>query len=139
MTGLPINSASDLRAEMDRLRDLERQQKLALKARFQSPSAVFHTALSLFPKSPDGKGIAFFNQDIFGILSRVVLPVTLNRTLFKNSNFLVKTLVGFLSQKASHYISEGAVTGFWDKVKSVFERKQKEEVDYGIPPESEAS
>ena len=131
-----INNASELRAEIARLKMVSEEQSLAIKDRFNTPSALFHTIISIFPKSPEGKG-GFFNQDIFGLLSRVLLPLTLNKTIFRNSNFLIKTLVGFLSQKASHLVNENVVTGAWDKVKSLFEKKKP--VDYGIPPESEAS
>lgn len=138
MTDVSINNASDLRAEIARLRLLRDEQGDAIRARFNTPSALFHTIISIFPKSPDGsKGSGFFSQDMFGLLSRILLPLTLNKTIFRNSNFIVKTLVGFLSQKASHFISEDSVTGLWDKAKSLFEKKKP--VDYGIPPESEAS
>lgn len=131
-----INNASELKAEIARLRMTSEEQSLAIKDRFKSPSAIFHTIVSIFPKSPDGKG-GFFNQDVFGLLSRILLPLTLNKTLFRNSNFIIKTLVGLVSQKASHLINENVVTGAWDKVKSLFDKKKP--VDYGIPPESEAS
>ena len=131
-----INNASELKAEITRLKMVGEEQSIAIKARFSTPSALFHTIISIFPKSPEGKG-GFFNQDIFGLLSRIVLPLTLNKTIFRNSNFLIKTLVGFLSQKASHLVNENVVTGAWDKVKSIFDKKKP--VDYGIPPESEAS
>jgi hypothetical protein len=131
-----INNASELKAEIARLKMIKEEQSLAIKARFNTPSALFHTIVSIFPKSSDGKGGSFFNQDIFGLLSRVLLPLTLNKTLFRNSNFMVKTLIGFLSQKASHFISEDSVTGLWGKVKSIFEKKEKK-TDYGIPPLSE--
>ena len=133
-----INNSSDLKAEIARLRGIEQEQSVALKARFSSPSAVFHTLLTVFPKSSDNDKSSIFNQDFFGILSRILLPLTLNKTLFRNSNFLIKALVGFASQKASHFISEDTVTGLWGKIKSIFEKKDKK-VDYGIPPESEAS
>ncbi len=133
---ISINNASELKAEIARLKMVEEEQSIAIKARFSTPSALFHTIVSIFPKSPEGKG-GFFNQDIFGLLSRIVLPLTLNKTIFRNSNFLIKTLVGFLSQKASHLVNENVVTGAWDKVKSIFDKKKP--VDYGIPPESEAS
>jgi hypothetical protein len=134
---ISINNASELKAEIARLKMIREEQSIAIKARFSSPSAVFSTLFSIFPKSDGTKGSGFFSQDIFGLLSRVLLPLTLNKTIFKNSNFLVKTLIGFLSQKASHFISEDSVTGIWGKVKSLFEKKKP--ADYGIPPESEAS
>ena len=132
-----INNINDLRAEIARLKVLREQQEVEIKARFKGPSAIFHTFMSLFPRSADGKS-SFFNQDFFGLLSRILLPLTLNKTIFRNSNFLIKGLVGFISQKASHYISEDSLTGLWDKVKSIFEKKNKD-TDYGIPPLSEAS
>ncbi|MDB5133465.1 MAG: hypothetical protein JWP37_68 [Mucilaginibacter sp.] len=139
MMDISIKNINDLKAEIIRLRVIEQQQSEGLKARVSSPSALFHTAISLFPKSSspgDDSKNSIFNQDFFGILSRVLLPLTLNKTLFRNSNFVVKALVGFLSQKASHFISEDSVTGLISKVKSIFEKKNKK-TDYGIPPDSE--
>jgi hypothetical protein len=137
MMDMSIKNSSDLKAEIIRLRALNQQQSLELKARVNTPSALFHTIVSLFPKfQRDGSKSNILNQDFFGILSRILLPLTLNKTLFRNSNFLVKAVVGFLSQKASHFISEDSVVGVWNKVKSMFEKKHKT-TDYGIPPDSE--
>ena len=136
MADVCITNVGDLKAEIIRLRQLKSEQGTAIQARFSSPSAIFHTFGSLFPKSADGKN-GIFNQDIFGLLSRILLPLTLNKTIFRNSNFIVKALVGYLSQKASHFVNEDKVMGVWDKVMSVFEKKKS--MDYGIPPESEAS
>jgi hypothetical protein len=138
MTDVHINNAEDLRAEILRLQHLKEEQGEALKARFSSPGAAISSLMTIFPKESRLK-FDIFHQDFLGLISRIVLPVTLNKTLFKNSNFLIKGLVGFLSQKASHFISEDSVTGLWDKVKSIFEKKKHKEEDYGIPPESEAS
>lgn len=137
MTDISINNAEDLKTEILRLRHLKEEQGEALKARFSSPGAAISSIMTVFPKESRLK-FDIFHQDFFGLISRIVLPLTLNKTLFRNSNFLIKGLVGFLSQKASHFISEDSVAGLWDKVKSIFEKKHKEE-DYGIPPESEAS
>ncbi|MDB5151938.1 MAG: hypothetical protein JWR54_689 [Mucilaginibacter sp.] len=132
-----IKNISDLKAEIARLHIVKEQQRTALKARFNTPSALFHTIISLYPKSHDGDSkSSIFNQDFFGLLSRILLPLTLNKTLFRNSNFVIKALVGFLSQKASHFISEDSVTGLWGKLKSMFAKKDKK-TDYGIPPLSE--
>ncbi|HEY9002139.1 MAG TPA: hypothetical protein VIM89_12355 [Mucilaginibacter sp.] len=138
MTDVQINNVDDLRAEILRLRHLKEEQGEALKARFRSPGAAISSLMTVFPKESRLK-FDIFHQDFFGLLSRILLPLTLNKTLFKNSNFLIKGLVGFLSQKASHFVSEDTVTGLWDKVKSIFEKKKPKQEDYGIPPESEAS
>ncbi|MBB6108423.1 hypothetical protein [Mucilaginibacter lappiensis] len=116
-----IKNITDLQEEIARIRIIEAQQGQELGKRFNSPSAIFASIMSLINSGnrkdgDDHPGI--FNQDFFGLLSRIVLPVTLNKTLFKRSNFLVKTLVGLVSQKASNYISSDAIHGLWDKVKS---------------------
>ncbi|WP_183562418.1 hypothetical protein [Mucilaginibacter sp. SP1R1] len=124
-----VKNIDDLREEISRMRIIESQQGTALAARFSSPSAIFSSIMSLLNSGnhhEDGaKQPGIFNQDFLGLLSRIVLPVTLNKTLFKNSNFLIKTLVGLVSQKASNYISEDAVSGIWGKVKSVFNKATK--------------
>ena len=137
-----IRNIFELRSEIGRLKNVETEQAIALKARFSGPSAIFSTVLSLFPKSEAVDGIkssGFFNQDFLGLISRFVLPLALNKTLFKHSNFLVKTLVGLLSQKASHYISEENVSGVWAKAKNLFnnlfkkkDKEYKKENDAGI-------
>ena len=141
MTDVLINNADDLKAEILRLRHLKDEQGEAVKARFSSPLTALSTIFSVFPKSIGNKN-DIFHQDFIGVISRVILPLTLNKTLFRNSNFLIKGIVGFLSQKASHFISEDSVTGLWGKVKSVFDKKKDaraHHADFGIPPESEAS
>jgi hypothetical protein len=130
----PIRNIFELQSEIGRLKNLEAQQSVALKARFDGRAAILSTVMSLFPKSPtiDGiKGAGLFNQDFLGLISRFALPLALNKTLFKHSNFIVKTLVGILSQKASHYISEDNVSGVWDKTKgfvsNLFKKKKEPE------------
>ena len=138
MAEVTINNAEDLKAEILRLRRLKEEQGEALKARFRSPGAALSSLMPVFPKESRLK-FDIFNQDFLGLISRVLLPLTLNKTLFRNSGFITKGLVGFLSQKASHFISEDSVSDLWNKVKSLFEKKQQKHDDYGIPPESEAS
>jgi len=117
-----IKNSWDLRQEIIRLKGLEEEKSIALKARFSSPVAIFSTLYSLFPKTnhngEDRSNI--FNQDFVSIISRFLIPLTLNKTLFKNSGFLVKALVGLVSQKASGYVNEDSVVGLWDKAKSLF-------------------
>jgi len=119
-----IRNSSDLRAEIFRLERIEIEKGIALKARFNSPTATFSSVLSLFSNSsgqetPKDGGL--FSQDFLGLISRFILPITLNRTIFRHSGLLVKTLVGVLSQKASHYISEDSLGSFWHKISAAFE------------------
>ena len=135
-----IKNTDELRAEIYRLKGLEQEQSAAISKRFSSPSALFSTLYSLFSKTTNAEGekSSFFDQDIVGIISRFVLPFTLNKTLFRNSNFIIKTLVGIVSQKASHFITEDTVASLWDKVKSLFKSKEEEVPAHrGIPALSE--
>jgi hypothetical protein len=139
MAAASISNVEELRAEIARLRVAKEEQGKAIAKRFNSPMTTFSTLYTLFPRDPEAESkSSIFGQDFFGLLSRVLLPLALNKTLFRNSNFLVKGFVGLLSQKASHFINEETLTGLWDKVKDIFEKKHSHE-DYGIPPESEAS
>jgi hypothetical protein len=110
-----------------RLKGLEQEQAIAIRQRFSSIPAMFSTFFSLFPKSNavekiggGGSGI-----DIIQLVSSFVLPFTLNKTLFKRSNFLVKAIVRLASQKASQYISTKNLGFIWDKVKSIIPEKEK--------------
>jgi len=136
---VPIRNIVDLRAEIARLKDSERQQSVAISNRFNSLSSLLSTIGSLFPKPNPATGSkGFFEQDIVSLLSRIILPFTLNKTIFRNSNFLVKALVGVISQKASKFINEDTVALVWDKVKSLFNKKEEETPEHrGIPALSE--
>lgn len=118
----PIYNSNDLRTEIARLENLEREKGAAIKQHFSSPGAIFSTVMSLFKGDSDEKDNdgGIFKQDFVGLISRFVLPLALNKTLFRNSNFIVKALVGLVSQKASTFISEDSVTGVWDKAKGLF-------------------
>jgi len=121
---LTIRNRSDLKAEIFRLEELSKQQGDTLKAHFSSPGAIFSTIFSMFSKpsaAEDEKSGGVFSQDFLGLISRFVLPLALNKTLFRNSNFLVKALVGLVSQKASHFISEDSVGNVWHKVKAAID------------------
>jgi len=140
---LPIRNISDLQGEIARLKESEQKQSVAIGVRFKTFSSTISTLRTLFPQNitADGKTSGFFDQDLVGLISRFVLPFTLNKTIFRNSGFIVKTLVGLVSQKASHFISEDSVLSVWDKVKHLFNKKSKKENisdEKGIPPLSES-
>jgi hypothetical protein len=129
---IPVKNIDDLRSAIIRLEKHRQEQEMELKKRFSSPSAIFASLRSIFPKSPEGAttgnnfGLGdIISPDIIGLISRFVLPIALNKTLFKRSNFIVKTLVGLASQKASAYISEDSVTSVWGRVKSLFGKRPK--------------
>ncbi|RYE32511.1 MAG: hypothetical protein EOP42_09365 [Sphingobacteriaceae bacterium] len=120
---VPIKSIHDLRNEIVRLETLTVQQEATIKQRFSSPKTIYKTLLSVFPKSAvnkSGDGVnvsALLNQDVVATISKFLLPFTLNRTLFKGSGFITKSIVNFLSEKASGYINQDAVVSGFDKIK----------------------
>ncbi len=137
MAGITINNIDDLKSEIARLEIAETQQSAALRQRISSPSALFAAVLSIFPKSATLDGAAsskFFNQDFVGLISRFLLPFTLNKTIFRNSNFITKALISVLSQKASSYINEDSVGGIWSKIKSVVGRIGKKKPEPAVVP-----
>jgi len=140
----PIRNINDLKSEISRLKDVEHEQGAAIGQRFSSPSTTFATIYSIFSSSADADGTkrGIFNMDYVGLLSRILVPFTLNKTLFRNSGFVVKALVGLISQKASSYISEDTITSLWDTAKSLVSRvtgKSHEETleHRGVPAFSE--
>lgn len=126
MDTIPVKNIFDLQSEIIRLEKSRQEQEMVLKQRFSGPSAIISSIRSAFPKAPEGEGgglASFFSPDLLSLVSRFVLPIALNKTLFKKSNFLIKTIVGLVSQKASNYISEDSVTSVWGRVKSLFGKK----------------
>lgn len=124
MEYISIRSREDLRAEILRLEDKSREQGSAIGAHFRSPGAVFSTVFSLFSnksKEQDEKDGGIMSQDFVGLISRFVLPLVLNKTIFRNSNFIIKAIVGLVSQKASHFISEESLAELWHKATALFD------------------
>ena len=117
-----IYNITDLRAEIYRLKAVKKEQEIAIVGHFNSPAAIFHTVTSFFKSSgPLGKqgGLLGSGQDIVSLISRFAVPFILNKTLFRSSNFIIKTIVGLLSQQASGFINEKSVVSLWDKVISL--------------------
>lgn len=110
--GATINNIDDLRLEIERLRSKKQAQESELKQHFSSPANIFNTLRHLFPKTggdQSGNGSSW--------LARIGLPFALNKTLFRKSGFLVKSLVGLVSQKLVPQIGQKPVSNLWNKLK----------------------
>ena len=122
MKSIAITNVDELRSEINRLGISEAEQRIALGHRFSSPSALLASTLTLFPKSEAAKRVmehGIFHQDFVSLISRFLIPLTLNKTLFRHSGFLVKLMVGLISQKASGYVTESTVENFIAKGKEL--------------------
>jgi hypothetical protein len=119
-----INNIDDLRAEIALLKVQKTEQELAIKEHFSSPSAIFNTVFSGLT-TPAVKKALFDPEDLIALVSRLFLPFALNKTLFRNSNFLIKILVGLVSQQASGLINNKTVSSVWDTIKSLIDKVKK--------------
>jgi len=98
-----IKTMDDLDEAIIHLKSIERVQYDALSTRLSDPAEVF----SMFKKFVSRFGT---NEDLLekllihpltAFLSRMGLPVLINKTLLKDKNIFVKGLVVLLSQKVS--------------------------------------
>ena len=112
MNSVDINNDEELKAEIVRLRNIDRKQETALAARVSSPGAIIASAMTLSQTSKANKTLAA-KPDYLQVGARVLLPVILNKTVFRKSNFVVKFLVGLISQKAAKMVTQ-------DNIKSLF-------------------
>lgn len=136
-----IHNIDELRAEIVQLKHKKKEQELAIKKHFSSPSAIIGTLVSTV-KHSDAAASLFNLDEIIGMVSRLVLPVALNKTIFRKSNFITKAVVAMLSQQASGLINESTIVSVWETIKDLTAkvvRPKKKEVDYGIPPFSETA
>ena len=79
--------------------------------------------------------------NLSGSIMSLLLPLFLNKTLFRGSGFLTKSIAALVSGKIGKSLDAESLTALFGKVKSFFTpKKEKAEVnfiDYGIPPDSE--
>ncbi len=148
-----IHNTDELRAEIMRLRTQRYQQEIALHqgikdltAKYAGILSVVNSISSFFSsdkKDPDGE-----DQDWMTGVARLGIPMILNKLFFSKSGFLLKTIVGLVSQKAAANVNTDVVGDWvgkateWVKNFSLKKKKPKkgavnDDTDYGIPPDSE--
>lgn len=82
--------------------------------------------------------------NLSGSIMSLVLPLLLNKTVFRGSGFITKSIAALVSGKIGKSLDADSLTGLFGKAKSLFSsltsKKKKADVnfvDYGIPPDSE--
>lgn len=78
--------------------------------------------------------------NISGSIMSLILPMFLNKTVFRGSGFITKGIAALVSGKVGKSLDAESLTGIFNSVKSIFTKKKKKDVnfvDYGIPPDSE--
>lgn len=79
--------------------------------------------------------------NLSGTAMSLLLPMFMNKTLFRGAGFLTKAAVGLISGKVGKSLDAEHLSAIFNSVKGFFtkktEKKAKKFVDYGIPPDSE--
>ena len=149
-----IENLTDLRAEILFLTVKRSQQESALsdevekiKRKLEAPKHFIQKVLNLITGDNAPKNAKLQNpeehQDWITSAFRVGIPVLLNKVLFRQSGFIIKTLVALLSQKAAVNVNKDILTEWTQKathwIKNFKSKRRRPAVvtDYGIPPDSE--
>lgn len=138
-----FNTLAELQAEIGILRIRRYEQESAIKEKFNGPAATLKSIGSLFKTSSGKKSFLeeMLGQDIITNISRFILPIMLNSSIFKNSGLITKAIVALFSQKAAKNINMDIVLTLVEKIKNIFKSKEGEIKpvisDYGIPQDSE--
>ena len=79
--------------------------------------------------------------NISGTAMSLLLPMVMNKTLFRGAGFLTKAAVGLVSGKVGKSLDAEHLSAIYNSVKGWFgtrkDKKAKKFIDYGIPPDSE--
>ncbi|WP_231460611.1 MULTISPECIES: hypothetical protein [unclassified Pedobacter] len=79
--------------------------------------------------------------NLSGTAMSLILPMFMNKTLFRGAGFLTKAAVGLVSGKVGKSLDAEHISAIFNSVKGWFgkkkEKKDKKFIDYGIPPDSE--
>jgi hypothetical protein len=144
-----ISNIDDLRSEILRLKLQQfhheaviEQDINKIKDKFRIPSILLNKVNTWF--GDNTKGADKTSNDWVTNALRIGLPVALNKLVFGRSNFIIKSLVAMLSQKAATSVNKDTLTHWIDKAShwirgAAISRKEKRKRphDYGIPPDSE--
>ncbi|WP_131537452.1 hypothetical protein [Pedobacter nototheniae] len=77
--------------------------------------------------------------NISGTIMSLLLPMFMNKTIFRGSGLLTKAAVGLVSGKLGKSLDAEHLSAIFNSVKGWFGKKKKDKkfIDYGIPPDSE--
>ncbi|MCX2573858.1 hypothetical protein [Pedobacter sandarakinus] len=79
--------------------------------------------------------------NLSGTAMSLLLPMVMNKTLFRGAGFLTKAAVGLVSGKVGKSLDAEHLSAIFNSVKGWFgkrqDKKSKKFIDYGIPPDSE--
>lgn len=139
-----INNLAELHAEMYRVKADYLQREIQLKEDTKAYFKQF-SPLNLLKKYATPSGLLKLDEktNITGKIMSILLPLLMNKTIFRGSGFITKAIAALVSGKVGKSFDGESLSGIVNVVKSWFtgkKAKRKDEIvfaDYGIPPDSE--
>lgn len=137
-----ITNLAELNLEISRLKVDYKFKEIQLK---QDANAYIHqfSPMNLIRKffNPDGLKKLDDKTNISGNIMSMILPLLLNKTLFRGSGIITKAIGALISGKVGKSLDADSIMSAFNSVKDIFTSKRKKKVaqfsDYGIPPDSE--
>lgn len=142
MRNKDIKSLAELHLEISRVKIDYRLKETQLKADTRVYIKQF-SPVNLIKNFLNPQSIMKLDEktNLSGSIMSFILPMFLNKTVFRGSGFITKSIAALISGKVGKSLDVESITGIFNKVKSVFTSKKRKAdanfVDYGIPPDSE--
>jgi len=137
-----INTLDDLHTQVQLLKVDYTQRGIMLKQDTKHYISQF-TLGNIIKKYATPSGFLKFDgkTNISSKIMGIVLPLLLNKTIFRGSGFITKAVATLVSGKVGQSLDGEHLSGIFNAVKSIFTKKNNKKevafVDYGIPPDSE--
>ncbi|RZJ70345.1 MAG: hypothetical protein EOO47_23490 [Flavobacterium sp.] len=136
-----IKTLAELHLEISQLKQDYLMKEVQLKEDTKAYVKQF-SPINLIKNFLNPQSLSKFDEktNISGTIMSFVLPLFLNKTVFRGSGFLTKSIAALVSGKVGKSLDADSLSGIFNTVKSLFTKRKKKDVafvDYGIPPDSE--
>jgi len=136
-----IKTLAELHLEISQLKQDYLMKEVQLKEDTKAYVKQF-SPINLIKNFLNPQSLSKFDEktNISGTIMSFVLPFFLNKTVFRGSGFLTKSIAALVSGKVGKSLDADSLSGIFNTVKSLFTKRKKKDVafvDYGIPPDSE--
>lgn len=145
MRNRDIKSLAELHLEISRVKIDYQLKETRLKEDTKSYIKQF-SPLNLIKDFLNPQSLRKLDEktNLSGSIMSLILPMFLNKTIFRSSGLITKALAALVSGKVGKSLDGESLTGLFSKAKSLFSsftsKRKKADVnfvDYGIPPDSE--
>jgi len=136
-----IKSLAELQLEISQLKNEYLLKEVQLKEDAKTYIKQF-SPINLIKNFLTPKSLSKLDEqtNISGTIMSFLLPMFLNKTVFRGSGFITKSIAALVSGKVGKSLDADSLSGIFNGVKSFFTKRKKTDVnfvDYGIPPDSE--